>query len=516
MTMKKYLLLFCFKTLVFSTNAQIFTTRTTDESITITPKGIQSKFNTTPSTSNIMLGNDAGKNLTGGNNIAIGENSLTNTTTGVSNISVGTDALKNNTFGYSNIAIGVSALLNNVANNGSTAIGLAAMANADNRAVDGLFTYNTAVGMHALFGSITPANNIGFFNTAIGALSLKENSSGTFNTALGYGSLYSNSEGHYNVALGMSALYSNKANNRSTAIGYYSMFWADNRTVGRNTYNTAVGFQALKGSIIIANNTGQYNTAIGDEAMFGNSGGSHNSALGVSVLRANLTGNNNSAVGKEALSNNETGSDNTVLGYQAGYSNISGSRNVFIGFKAGYNHDADDMLIIENSDGNRALIRGDFANDKVGINRLRTDLDARTETFQVNGDAFKFAGTGNWVIPSDRRLKENIVYLSSQEMLDKVLKMKGVTYNWIDKTRGADTVYGFIAQDLQSIFPENIKTDKEGFLSASYGAYDPMIIESIKALNQKIENLQNENLQLKSHNEKLLKRLDTIEARLNN
>lgn len=514
--MKKYLLLLGFHLLIFSANAQIFTTRATDESITITPRGIQSKFNTTPTSSNVMLGSDAGKNLTGGNNVAIGQNSLTNTTTGVSNTSIGTDALKNNTVGYSNIAIGVSALLNNVANNGSTAIGLAAMANADNRAVDGEFTYNTAIGMYSLFGSITPANNTGYFNTAIGALSIKENSSGAFNSALGYGSLYNNTEGNFNVALGMSTLFSNKANSRSTAIGYYSMFWADNRTIGRNTYNTAVGFQALKGSIITANNTGQYNTAIGDEAMLGNSGGSHNSVLGVSVLKANLTGNNNAAVGKEGLYSNETGSDNTVLGYQAGYTNVSGSRNVFIGFKAGYNHDADDMLVIENSDGNRALIRGDFANDKVGINRVKNDLDARTETFQVNGDAFKFAGTGNWVIPSDRRLKENIVYLSSEQMLDKVLKMKGVTYNWIDKTRGADTIYGFIAQDLQQIFPENIKTDKEGFLSASYGAYDPMIIESIKALNQKIENLQNENLQLKSHNGKLLKRLDNIEARLNN
>lgn len=514
--MKKLLLILGFCLVKISANAQIFTTRTTDESITITPKGIQSKFNTSPPTSNVMLGNDAGKNLTGGNNVAIGQNSMTNTTTGLSNISIGTDAMKNNTVGYSNIAIGVSALLNNVANNGSTAIGLASMANADNRPVDGQFTYNTAVGMHSLFGSITPANNTGIYNTAIGALAMKENSSGTLNTALGYGALFYNTTGSYNTALGTNALFFNKANSRSTAIGYNSMFWADNRTTGRNTYNTAIGFQALKGSPIIANNTGQYNTAIGDEAMFLNSSGNANSALGVSVLSANSTGNNNSAIGKEALYSNETGSDNTVVGYQAGYTNNSGSRNVFIGFKAGYNHDVDDMLVIENSDGNRALIRGDFANDKVGINRLKTDLDARTETFQVNGDAFKFAGTGNWVIPSDKRLKENIVYLSSQEMLDKVLRMKGVTYNWIDKTRGTDTVYGFIAQDLQKVFPENIKTDKEGFLSASYGAYDPMIIESIKALNQKIENLQNENIQLKSHNEKLLKRLDTIEARLNN
>jgi trimeric autotransporter adhesin len=115
----------------------------------------------------------------------------------------------------------------------------------------------------------------------------------------------------------------------------------------------------------------------------------------------------------------------------------------------------------------------------------------------VVGEAFKTAGTGNWIIPSDRRLKENIVYLDSQQMLDKVLKMKGVSYNWIDKSRGTDKVIGFIAQDLQTVFPENVKTDKEGYLSASYGAYDPMIIESIKALKELIDDQRQEITNLK-------------------
>ncbi len=130
---------------------------------------------------------------------------------------------------------------------------------------------------------------------------------------------------------------------------------------------------------------------------------------------------------------------------------------------------------------------GDFAVNRVGINRLTTALMTRTETFQVNGEAFKNVGTGNWIIPSDRRLKENITYLSSQEMLAKVLNMKGITFNWKDKTKGTEPVFGFIAQELREIFPTNVKEDKEGYLSASYGSYDPMIIESIKALKQLID-----------------------------
>jgi trimeric autotransporter adhesin len=40
---------------------------------------------------------------------------------------------------------------------------------------------------------------------------------------------------------------------------------------------------------------------------------------------------------------------------------------------------------------------------------------------------------------------------------------------------------------LREVFPNNVKEDKEGYLSASYGSYDPIIIESIKALKSLID-----------------------------
>jgi len=56
---------------------------------------------------------------------------------------------------------------------------------------------------------------------------------------------------------------------------------------------------------------------------------------------------------------------------------------------------------------------------------------------------------------SDTRIKENIQDLDDAEMLDKVLLLKPVKYGYLDKTRGDDLVYGFIAQDVRQVMGDN-------------------------------------------------------------
>lgn len=109
------------------------------------------------------------------------------------------------------------------------------------------------------------------------------------------------------------------------------------------------------------------------------------------------------------------------------------------------------------------------------------------ERLQVSGNASKTVGGGNWVISSDRRLKKNIVYLNSQEMLQKVLSLKGANYQWIDENRDKRLQYGFIAQEMREVFPTKVQENSNGYLSASYGDFDPMLVESIKALKELID-----------------------------
>lgn len=433
-------------------------------SISITPDGVRTNHPPSNDPTNTALGLDALKlNVGKSNNTAFGANTLKNNSVGsnqsyfsVANSAFGADALMNNTTGFQNSAFGSSALRNNTSGVYNSAFGNGSLSNNTGGG------QNTAMGWSALGSNSTAIGNV-----AIGYATLNSNSIGEYNVAVGREAMKNNISGDFNSAFGSSALLNNVGNNRNTAVGYGAMERADNRSAaGRDTYNTAVGVFALRGSSTASMNIGVNNTAVGDLAM-----------------SENKNGSGNVAVGKDALKNNSGGSNNTIIGL----SNTSGNNNIYIGYQAGL-PDNSNKLVIENSNSDQPLIMGDFANDKLGINRTYSDLIGRGEVFQVTGEAFKTVGTGNWIIPSDRRLKENITYLDSQDMLDKVLKMKGVTFQWKDKSKGQDEVYGFIAQELQTVFPSNVKTDNAGYLSASYGSYDPMLVESIKALKQLIDN----------------------------
>ncbi|HZV70257.1 MAG TPA: hypothetical protein VFG10_11965 [Saprospiraceae bacterium] len=49
---------------------------------------------------------------------------------------------------------------------------------------------------------------------------------------------------------------------------------------------------------------------------------------------------------------------------------------------------------------------------------------------------------------------------------------------------------GVIAQELQKLFPELVKEDKEGMLSVNYSGLIPVLIESIKDQQNQIDELK--------------------------
>lgn len=121
---------------------------------------------------------------------------------------------------------------------------------------------------------------------------------------------------------------------------------------------------------------------------------------------------------------------------------------------------------------------------------------------------------GSWSSNSDARLKTNIETLDSEAMLAKVLQMRGVNFLWDDKVtesnRPAGTQIGFIAQDLQEIWPEKVIEDQQGYLVTAYGDYDPVFVEAIKALHKKIEAQENSNKALREKIEQLEQQLNAI------
>lgn len=87
---------------------------------------------------------------------------------------------------------------------------------------------------------------------------------------------------------------------------------------------------------------------------------------------------------------------------------------------------------------------------------------------------------------SDRRLKEDIRRLTGQEV-DNVLNVQGVSFNWKDS---GEEAYGFIAQDIEKIYPHLVSTDATtGIKSVDYSGLIPVLVEKMKQQNQEIQKL---------------------------
>ncbi len=191
---------------------------------------------------------------------------------------------------------------------------------------------NSGFGDGALGTTTSGTENIAFGTDALGT-----NSAGSDNTALGISALKLNTTGSMNTAVGALALTWNMGNSRSTAVGYNAMNLADNRLIGRSTYNTALGYSALSGSAIQSANTGQWNTAVGDSTLAGNSSGQKNTAVGSMALAINSTGSDNVAIGQGALHSNTGGSLNTAVGQDALRVMTNASANTALGNTALFN-----------------------------------------------------------------------------------------------------------------------------------------------------------------------------------
>lgn len=74
-----------------------------------------------------------------------------------------------------------------------------------------------------------------------------------------------------------------------------------------------------------------------------------------------------------------------------------------------------------------------------------------------------------------------------QNSLEKIEKINGYTYSWKDLNADQSLQTGVIAQEVQKLFPELVKEDKEGMLSVNYSGLIPILIESTKELKQQVD-----------------------------
>ncbi len=110
---------------------------------------------------------------------------------------------------------------------------------------------------------------------------------------------------------------------------------------------------------------------------------------------------------------------------------------------------------------------------------------------------------------SDRRLKNTIIDLDSSIVI-KYLQLKPVSYYWNDKSDAGHKQYGFIAQDMETLFPELVSTSTDSVQTKSIN------YQSLHALSLKvIQNHQAEIELLKKKQIEFEARLLRLEAKIN-
>ncbi|MCF8324765.1 MAG: tail fiber domain-containing protein [Leadbetterella sp.] len=119
---------------------------------------------------------------------------------------------------------------------------------------------------------------------------------------------------------------------------------------------------------------------------------------------------------------------------------------------------------------------------------------------------------------SDLRYKKN--FSKIENPLNKVLSLNGLHYDWKveefkENNFTKDRQIGFIAQEIEEIFPEMVLTDAKGYKSVDYARLTPVLVEAIKELKTLNDELKGKNEKLEANSQKLEARLDKIEALLN-
>lgn len=337
---------------------------------------------------------------------------------------------------------------------------------------------NNYIGLYsAAFGCDNRAN--GKYAIAMGSNNLSMNSNtfscGKNNQAAGAGSFVA---GHYNQANGA---YSIATGYNNIADGEYSLVLGEES--GANGYATiAGGLQSVA--------SGRYSFAFGNNAKT-----STNAEASFAFGKNTHTqGRYSAAFGNEtqALTFTET---------------AFGQYNTLYAINSPFNWDVNDRLfVIGNGTGATAALRSDA---------LVVWKDGNVE---IPGHVTCISLTET----SDKRFKQNILPLSP--VLTSVLRINGISYFWRDeefpqKQFPAEKQIGFIAQDVENIFPELVHTNRFGEKSVDYAKFTVVLLEAIKEQQYRIEKLEAENQKLQQQSkeiEKLKKQMQKMNSTLQN
>ncbi|MDD2773838.1 MAG: tail fiber domain-containing protein, partial [Elusimicrobiales bacterium] len=338
--------------------------------------------------------------------------------------------------------------------------------------------YSNTTGYQNTFigGSAGNVNNTGFANVIIGMNAGLSNTSGLQNTIVGPSAGLYNTSGYNNVVIGIAA-GNNQAGGSSLQTAHDSVYIGASARGYSNSDNNSIVIGAS--AIGIGANTAVLGSdSIVTTALKGNVG------IGTTVPGAVLDVNGAAQFGSGATKSTFTAAG--VL--QAG---ATGASTYGVDISSGL------------------LVRA----GSVGIGTA-----SPSQMLEVNGTA----KMTDIILTSDRRMKTDIAPLDGRSALDKVMKLKPVSFRW--KTSHLPDM-GVIAQDLQQVFPDLVITNPDGMLSVrSMSLISPVIaalqelearnraleakVKALEADRARMDRLEQENKEIKAALDSIRRRID--------
>lgn len=104
-------------------------------------------------------------------------------------------------------------------------------------------------------------------------------------------------------------------------------------------------------------------------------------------------------------------------------------------------------------------------------NDVRVEIDGQIIADKVRGR-------------SDETLKSNVQEIRGA--LDTIKQLSGKMYHYKNATEPS---YGFIAQEVEQVLPSIVEQDEQNIRSIAHTEMIPFIVEAIKELDTKVENL---------------------------
>lgn len=377
-------------------------------------------------------------------------------------------------------------------------------------------------------GLVNIGNGVGAFssNTTFGENSLSNNNTGQYSTLLGYNTGASIISANYTTAVGYGAGQSINSSSNHTAIGYLALSQISTIATDANAYSgsTAVGYQALKsftgyvgigadctavgaGAMYTATSNSYACVAVGNGALYAFDNiygtavgyraaaaitGSAVTAVGALAL-LNCTGVGNTAVGKGALETGANITACTAVG-EAALTNCASSSNYCTAL--GQNAGANQGYGLSNTylGYNTQPLNVSSDSNQIVIGAGRTGKGSNTAFIGGTSGAYNGANVTTWATTSDQRIKRNIV--DSPKGLAEIMQLRVRNFQYKEEADMPKTddgrpvvtgldheklVTGFIAQELQTPFPEAVQADSNGILSVST---DPVIYALVKAVQE--------------------------------